>query len=111
MPLGRRPTGLVIVLVLAAGTAACAGASTPTAPATSVIASVFGAARVTKLTVTGTNPVIGTSSPFSATATLSDGTTLVVTSLSTWQSTNAVVATVAVGGLVTGAGAGNTEIR
>ena len=46
---------------LALGLAACGSKSTPIAPAT-----------VTSVAVTGTAPGVGTSAPFSATATLSD---------------------------------------
>ena len=76
----------VVSFVLALGIAACGSQSTPTAPAT-----------VASVAVNGTAPGAGASAPFSATATLSDGTTQIVTSQATWTSSNTSVATVSAG--------------
>jgi Bacterial Ig-like domain (group 2) len=66
-------------------------------------------AAVTMVTVTGTAPDVGATSPFTANATLNDGTVQNVTSLSTWRSSNPSVATVSAGG-VTGVAAGQADI-
>ena len=55
---------------------------------------------VTSVSVTGTTPAIPTATQFTATATMSDNTTLNVTQTSSWSSSNTAVAT-AVAGLVT----------
>lgn len=83
---------------LAFGLAACGSQSTPTAPAT-----------VASVAVTGTAPGVGASASFSATATLSDGTTQTVTSQATWASSNPSVATVNAG-TVSGLAPGEADI-
>jgi hypothetical protein len=52
----------------------------------------------------------GSTSQFSATASLADGTGQNVTGNATWQSSNAAVATVSAGGLVTAVGPGTARI-
>jgi hypothetical protein len=60
--------------------------------------------------VTGTAPAPGSTSQFTATAKLSDGTTQTVTSQAAWSSSNTAVATVASTGMVTGVGLGEVDI-
>jgi Big-like domain-containing protein len=66
---------------------------------------------VSTVAITGTPPLVGATSQFLAIATLSDGTTLDVTSVSTWVSSNTAEATVSSAGLVTGVGAGTVTVQ
>jgi hypothetical protein len=70
------------------------------------------APTLTSIAVTPTNAtlVTGTSQPFTATGTYSDGSTLNITSQATWSSSLTSVATIAAGGLATAASAGTTTI-
>jgi uncharacterized protein YjdB len=63
------------------------------------------------VSVTGTTPAPGGTSQFTATASLSNGSTQNVTNQSTWQSSDSSVATVNATGLVTGIDGGEVEIR
>jgi uncharacterized protein YjdB len=58
-------------------------------------------ATVTSLAVTGPTLVAGATAQFTATVTMSDGTTSNVTTASAWQSSNPAVATVSAAGVVT----------
>ena len=87
-----------MAVLLAVGAAACG--SSPTVPAT-----------VTTVAVTGSVPVVGSSSQFTATATMSNGTTLDVTSSSTWSSSDSSIATVSTSGVVTAVAEGSTSIQ
>jgi len=60
--------------------------------------------------VSGTAPVVGASAQFSATATLSNGTTQSVTTQATWSSSNTAIATVSSSGIVTSVGAGDADV-
>ena len=64
------------------------------------------------IAVSPTNPSIskGTAQQFAATGTYGDGTTQNITASVTWASSNASVATIAVGGLATGVGLGTSNI-
>lgn len=81
----------------------------------SVVASACGSATspsvVSSVSVTGAPPVVGSSSQYTATATMSNGTTEVVTSTSTWTSSDPNVATVSPGGLVTAIAEGTVSIQ
>jgi len=66
--------------------------------------------NVTSLAVTGTAPAIGLSSQFTATATLSDGSTSNVTPQASWQTANPLVFTVTNTGMVTGVGGGVADV-
>jgi len=66
---------------------------------------------VSTVAITGTPPAVGATSQFSAVATLSDGTTLDVTNVSTWGSSNAAEAVVSSTGLVTGVAAGSVTVQ
>ncbi len=94
-------SGLLGVVMIACSES---GTTTPTPPPVVT-------PTVTTVTVAGTAPVIGANAPFTATAALSNGTTQSVTTVATWQSSVAAVATVSSSGLVTGVAAGDTEIR
>jgi hypothetical protein len=67
-------------------------------------------ATVSALTVSGSVPTVGSTSQFTATATMSDGTTKDVTSLATWQSSNTGDATVSAAGVVAGVADGAVSI-
>jgi uncharacterized protein YjdB len=70
------------------------------------------AKSVKALSVTPTNPttVLGVTLPFTATATLSNDTSLLVTASASWVTSNASVATVTAGGIATPAKAGSATI-
>jgi hypothetical protein len=111
--MSRSLIAALIALMLASAAMACGGGSSstssPTTPAAVTVPVV--APTPTTVTVDGSAPTIGASSQFTATAKYSDGTTTAVTTLGLWQSSSPLVATVSANGLVTGQGAGNTEIR
>jgi uncharacterized protein YjdB len=86
-----------IVLGFAVLAAACS--SSPTSSST-----------VATIAITGSAPTVGNNAQFTATATLSNGTTQDVTSTATWQSGDSTIATVSSAGLVTGVAAGNTTV-
>jgi hypothetical protein len=65
---------------------------------------------VRSLAVNGTAPLVGATSQFTATATLSDGSSQGATNLATWTTSSASVATVSSAGLVRGIGPGDAEI-
>lgn len=65
---------------------------------------------VSSVSVSGTAPVVGASAQFSATATLSNGTTPSVTTQATWSSSNTAVATVSSSAIVTGVAAGEADL-
>jgi hypothetical protein len=93
---------LLATVALAAAVAACGSksSSSPTPPS----------ATVSSVAVTGSPPLIGLTEQFTATATLSNGTTQNVTSQATWQSSNTAIATVTNAGVVTGVAAGDVDI-
>ena len=66
---------------------------------------------VSTVAINGTPPLVGATSQFSAMATFADGTTLDVTSMSTWVSSNTAEAVVSSTGLVTGVGAGTVTVQ
>src|SRR5262245_56407589 len=97
-----------ITALLGSGLFACSGKDsastlTPTTPSVST-------PTVTSIILEGTAPTIGTSSQFTATAKYTDNTTQSVTNVAVWTSSNALVATVSVSGVVSGIGSGNTNI-
>ena len=94
-----RSLGTVVMLIgLAASSFACSKSAT--SPTT-----------VNAVAVTGTAPAPGATSQFTATATMSDGTTQDVTSQAAWTSSNTTDATVSSTGLVTGVAAGSVAIQ
>lgn len=87
---------------------ACSGAPPPTAPTSS--SSTPAASTVVSVAVAGSAPVVGATASFSATATLSDGTTSTVTNVATWSSSDGTIASATAGGVVSAVGAGDVEI-
>jgi hypothetical protein len=65
---------------------------------------------VRSIAISGTAPIVGSTSQFTATATRADGSTANVTSLATWQSSNTNIATVNAQGLVSAVGTGSVGI-
>jgi hypothetical protein len=65
---------------------------------------------VTQVGVTGTTPSVGATSQFTATATLSDGTTRNVTGESSWTSSNQAIAAVSSAGVVAAMSGGAVTI-
>jgi len=65
---------------------------------------------VLTVAVTGIPPTVGASSPYTATATLSNSTTDDVTTQAMWLSSNITVATVTSSGLVSAVGTGESEV-
>jgi Carboxypeptidase regulatory-like domain/Bacterial Ig-like domain (group 2) len=89
------------------------GASSPV-PAPSSSPAPSPTLTVKSVAVTGTAPTIGDNpQQFRATATMSDGSSKLVTSVATWESSNTQVASVIIGfpGAVTATGPGEAEIR
>lgn len=72
-----------------------------------------GSATLTSITVTPSNPSIsqGTTEPFTATGTFSDGSTQNLTSSATWNSSNTGAATIASTGVATAVTPGSTTIK
>jgi len=81
----------------------------------SVVASACGSSTspssVSTVSVTGAPPVVGSSSQYTATATMSNGSTEIVTSTATWASSDPTIATVSPGGLVTAIAEGTATIQ
>ena len=88
----------VLFLGLALLSTACGG-NTPTA-----------ASSVSSVSIPGTAPEVGAAARFTATATLSDGTTMDVTSLATWTTSDASVVTVSTSGVVNGVASGTAVV-
>ena len=94
----KKVTALSFVLILGIIAAACG--STTTSPTT-----------VSSIAITGIAPAVGATAQFTAIATMSNGTTQDVTSLSAWQSSNTGAATVSSSGVVTGVAEGSTTVQ
>jgi uncharacterized protein YjdB len=86
-----------VAVVFALFTAACGSSTSPTI--------------VTSVAVTGAGPAVGGTAQFTATATMSDGSTLDVTQAATWSSSNASALTVSATGVVTGVAPGTATIQ
>jgi uncharacterized protein YjdB len=93
----RLVSSITIAAVLALFAVACGSSTSPS--------------TVSMVAITGTPPAVGAASQFSALATLSDGTTLDVTTVSTWGSSNTAEAVVSSTGLVTGVAAGTVTVQ
>lgn len=89
--------------------AACAG-SPPSAAGPSPLVSTPSAPAVASIAVAGSSPLVGATAQFSATATLSDGTTQAMTNLASWSSSDSKVASVSASGAVTGVASGDADI-
>ena len=92
-----RLSAIAMAAVLALFAAACGSSTSPS--------------TVSTVGITGSPPAVGATSQFSAIATLSDGTTLDVTNVSTWMSSNTAEAVVSSTGLVTGVTAGTVTVQ
>jgi hypothetical protein len=102
----RTVRAFVIATAIAFGFVNCGGgggSSTPTTP-TPTISGVI-------VTGPASTAKPGDSAQFTATASLSNGTTQTVTNQATWQSSNTSVATVSSSGLVTMTSVGEVDIR
>jgi hypothetical protein len=95
---------VAVVLAVAIGSAACGRSSNPTAPTTTITATVA------SVTVTSGARTASTLQ-LAASARMSDGTVRDVTSVSAWQSSNAALATVSSAGVVTFFGSGDVDVR
>ena len=106
--IARRPVMIVFGVVLACVAAACSGSdpSTPGGPSNPSTPTVVSVA------VTGTDAFtqIGATAQFTATVTLSNGTSENRTTTASWQSDNPAIATVSPQGLVTVVSGGQTTI-
>jgi murein DD-endopeptidase MepM/ murein hydrolase activator NlpD len=100
----RFELALVAAILLSGGCSGggSAGGAPPTSPSSP--------ATVSSVAVSGAAPLVGTTAPFVATATLSNGTSMVVTTQAAWSSSNTAAATVDGAGNVTGIGSGESEI-
>jgi Right handed beta helix region/Bacterial Ig-like domain (group 2) len=92
------------------GLAACGGSASPTTPTPAPTTPAGPTVRYLSVVGPTVFTAIGQTGQFSATATLTDGTTRTVTSLATWQSSKTAVATISTAGLVTAVGLGTTAI-
>jgi uncharacterized protein YjdB len=88
---------LLVIMTLTVAASACGSATSPS--------------TVSLVAVTGAPPVVGATSQYTATATMSNGTTEVVTSSATWTSSDPTIATVSPGGLVTAIAEGTVTIQ
>lgn len=82
-------------------------------PRETAVVTISGTAEVARISVTPSAAavLIGGTEPFAATAILTDGTSLDVTSAATWTSTQPGTATIDAQGVATGVGAGETDIK
>ena len=87
----------LVAITLCVAAAACGSATSPSS--------------VSSVAVTGAPPVVGSTSQYTATATMSNGTTEVVTSTATWTSSDPTIATVTPAGLVTAVAEGTVTIQ
>jgi hypothetical protein len=104
----RFAIALIASIILAAGLSSCSGGTAPSPSSTPPPSS---APSVTGVAVSGAAPAIGSSSQFTATASMSNGGSQVVTNQAAWQSSNTVVASVSASGLVAAHASGETDIR
>src|SRR5438093_7826694 len=94
---------LPVLLLAGCGGNSSSSSSTPSTP-------VAPTAAVSSIAVSGNSPALGDTSQFTATATLSTGTTQDVTGQATWQSSDEAVATVSSAGVVRSMAAGDADI-
>ena len=94
---------LPVLLLAGCGGNSSSSSSTPSTP-------VAPTATVSSIAVSGNSPALGDTSQFTATATLSTGSTQDVTAQATWQSSDAAVATVSSAGIVRSMAAGEADI-
>jgi acyl-CoA thioesterase-1 len=101
---------IALAIVIAFAVVGCGGSGAITGTTTGTTTP---SPTVTTVTVTGPSPSShpGESAQFTATATLSNGTTQTVTTQASWQSSTATVANVTITGMVTAVAPGETDIR
>jgi hypothetical protein len=99
---------LLGVLVAALIVTSCGSGSANPLAATTTPSSPTPA--VSSISVSGATPGVGEAAQFTATETLSDGTTQAITSQATWQSSNPSVITVSPSGVVTSVGYGEADL-
>src|SRR5256885_14421631 len=104
-----RGRALATAILMLCGVA-CGGTSTPTPSASTPTTPTPTAPTTNSLTITGTAPAVGETAQFTATASLSNGTTQDVTAQATWQSSNTAVVTVSNSGKVAGVGLGEADV-
>ena len=109
-------TGVATIAAGGLATGATAGSTTIQATSGGISGSTgltVTAATLVSVAVSPANPSIakGATEQFTATGTYSDGSTQNLTASATWSSTNTGVATIAAGGLATGATAGSATIQ
>ncbi len=103
----RAPLALGWCCAFLATTIGCSGPDRSTSTVTAPTAS----ATVTRsIDVSGASPAVGAGAQFVASATMSTGTVLNVSSQATWHSSNAAVVTVSASGFVTATGLGTAEL-
>jgi len=99
--------------------ALASGAAQGTTQISAALGAVTGSTALTvgptvlvSIAITPANPSIakGTTQQFAATGTYTDGSTQTLTSTATWASSNSAVATIAAGGLASGAGQGTSQV-
>src|SRR5256885_13208790 len=90
MPRTAERHRLTLAAACLIATAACGSSSTPTTPGNTT-------PTVSSIAVIGTTPIIPTASQFTATVTMTDGTTQNATTTASWTSSNPAIATVAAG--------------
>jgi hypothetical protein len=103
MKILRAVSSVAIVIVVSAMLTSCSESSNSPTPANPTV-------TVASVVVTGTAPSVGSTAQFSATATLSNGTTQIVTAQATWSSSSTAMATVTSAGVVAGLAAGDTDV-
>ena len=89
---------------------ACTGGESPTTTAPTSGSGTPTTPTVVSVAVVGSPPAVGAAAPFSATATLSDGTTSTITNAAAWSSSDATIASVSASGVVTGIASGDVDI-
>jgi len=104
----RRGTVLLALVATGGLLDACSSSRSSTSP--SPVSTSTPTATVASVAVSGSAPQVGATTQFSATAALSDGSTVSVTSIATWSSSNSAAATVNASGAVTGVAAGDADI-
>jgi hypothetical protein len=102
-PSRSRTAGKRLAVGLLTAVVAACGSDAPKNP-------VMATPTVTQVTVTGTTPSVGATSQFTATATISDGTTRNVTGESSWTSSNQGIAVVSGTGTVAAMSSGEVTI-
>jgi hypothetical protein len=99
-------------VALSLGPWACSGGNTSSSTPSTPTPTTAATPSVTAVTVTvvGGIPAIGSTAQFTATASLSNGTTQTVTTQATWQSSALGIVTITAAGVITAVAAGEADI-